>query len=34
MINEGDAWRLYPGPQRAAMEREYESFLDISRTPS
>src|SRR5437868_10007147 len=29
MINEGDAWRLYPGPQREAMEREYRSYLDL-----
>src|SRR5258708_4159052 len=33
MINEGDAWRLYPGPQRQAMEREYESFLDYIKDP-
>src|SRR5207248_10903329 len=33
MINEGDAWRLYPGPQREAMEREYESFLDSIKDP-
>jgi cation diffusion facilitator CzcD-associated flavoprotein CzcO len=33
MINEGDAWRLYPGPQREAMEREYRSFLDYIKDP-
>ena len=27
MMNEGDAWRLYPGPQREAMDREYHQFL-------
>src|SRR6185369_14988024 len=32
-INELDAWRLYPGPQRAAMEREYASFLDYIKDP-
>jgi len=33
MINEGDAWRLYPGAQREAMEREYKSYLDYVRDP-
>ena len=33
MINEGDAWRLYPGQQREAMEREYETFLDYIKDP-
>src|SRR6202021_3845023 len=33
MINEGDAWRLKPGPQRAAMAREDRSFLDYIKTP-
>ena len=33
MINEGDAWRLYPGPQREAMEREYRSYLDYIKDP-
>jgi cation diffusion facilitator CzcD-associated flavoprotein CzcO len=32
-INEGDRWRLYPGPQRDAMEREYASFLDYIKDP-
>jgi cation diffusion facilitator CzcD-associated flavoprotein CzcO len=32
-INEGDVWRLKPGPQREAMEREYRSFLEIIRDP-
>ena len=27
-INEGDRWRLEPGPQREAMEREFRSYLD------
>src|SRR6266852_1203946 len=33
LINEGDRWRLEPGPQREAMEREYESFLDYIKDP-
>jgi cation diffusion facilitator CzcD-associated flavoprotein CzcO len=33
MINEGDAWRLYPGPQREAMEREYRSYLAYIKDP-
>ena len=33
MINESDAWRLYPGPQREAMEREYRSYLDFIKDP-
>jgi cation diffusion facilitator CzcD-associated flavoprotein CzcO len=32
-INEFDRWRLEPGPQRAAMEREYRSYLDAIRDP-
>jgi Binding-protein-dependent transport system inner membrane component len=27
LINKTDRWRLVPGPQREAMEREYESYL-------
>jgi cation diffusion facilitator CzcD-associated flavoprotein CzcO len=33
-IIEGDAWRLKPGPQREAMEREYRSYLDVIRDPA
>jgi cation diffusion facilitator CzcD-associated flavoprotein CzcO len=33
MINEGDSWRLHPGAQREAMEREYASFLDYIKDP-
>jgi cation diffusion facilitator CzcD-associated flavoprotein CzcO len=33
MINEGDAWRLYPGAQREAMESEYRSYLDYIKDP-
>jgi cation diffusion facilitator CzcD-associated flavoprotein CzcO len=33
MINEGDAWRLYPGQQREAMEREYRSYLAYIKDP-
>ena len=33
MINEGDGWRLKPGPQREAMEREYRSYLDYIKDP-
>ena len=33
MINDGDSWRLYPGPQREAMEREYRSYLDYVKDP-
>src|SRR5580700_5239473 len=33
MINEGDSWRLKPGPQREAMEREYKSYLDYVKDP-
>jgi cation diffusion facilitator CzcD-associated flavoprotein CzcO len=29
----GDAWRLKPGPQRDAMEREFRSYLDVIRDP-
>jgi cation diffusion facilitator CzcD-associated flavoprotein CzcO len=32
-INEFDSWRLKPGPQREAMEREFRSYLDIVRDP-
>jgi cation diffusion facilitator CzcD-associated flavoprotein CzcO len=32
-INEFDRWRLEPGPQRAAMEAEYRSYLDCIRDP-
>jgi len=32
-IIEGDAWRLKPGPQREAMEREFRSYLDVIRDP-
>ena len=32
-INEFDHWRLKPGPQREAMEREYRSYLDIIQDP-
>src|SRR5579862_591539 len=30
----GDAWRLRPGPEREAMEREYRSYLDVIRDPA
>ena len=33
MINEGDHWRLKPGPQREAMEREFVSYLDAIEDP-
>jgi cation diffusion facilitator CzcD-associated flavoprotein CzcO len=33
MINENDRWRLEPGPQREAMEREYRSYLDCIKDP-
>ncbi len=33
LIIEGDGWRLKPGPQREAMEREYKSFLDYIKDP-
>ncbi|MGH7063102.1 MAG: flavin-containing monooxygenase [Stellaceae bacterium] len=32
-INEFDKWRLEPGPQRAAMERDYASYLDCIADP-
>jgi cation diffusion facilitator CzcD-associated flavoprotein CzcO len=32
-INESDRWRLEPGPQREAMEREFESYLDCIKDP-
>ena len=33
LINESDRWRLVPGPQREAMEREFRSYLDIVEDP-
>jgi cation diffusion facilitator CzcD-associated flavoprotein CzcO len=33
LINESDRWRLEPGPQRQAMEREYRSFLEYIKDP-
>jgi cation diffusion facilitator CzcD-associated flavoprotein CzcO len=33
MINEGDSWRLKPGRQREATEREYKSYLDYVKDP-
>jgi cation diffusion facilitator CzcD-associated flavoprotein CzcO len=33
LINEFDRWRLEPGPQRAAMEAEYRSYLDCVKDP-
>ena len=33
LINEGDRWRLEPGPPREEMEREYRSFLDCIKDP-
>ena len=33
LINESDRWRLEPGPQREAMEREYETYLDCIKDP-
>ncbi len=32
-INEFDRWRLEPGPQREAMEREYGSYLECIKDP-
>jgi cation diffusion facilitator CzcD-associated flavoprotein CzcO len=32
-INEFDHWRLKPGPQREAMEREYATYLDYIKDP-
>jgi cation diffusion facilitator CzcD-associated flavoprotein CzcO len=32
-INQFDRWRLQPGPQREAMEREYRSYLDCIADP-
>ncbi|HZT52070.1 MAG TPA: NAD(P)/FAD-dependent oxidoreductase [Stellaceae bacterium] len=32
-IIEADQWRLQPGPQREAMEREFKSYLDTIRDP-
>jgi cation diffusion facilitator CzcD-associated flavoprotein CzcO len=33
MINQGDRWRLKPGPQREAMEREYKGYLNAIKDP-
>jgi cation diffusion facilitator CzcD-associated flavoprotein CzcO len=33
LINESDRWRLEPGPQRQAMEREFASYLDSISDP-
>jgi Flavin-binding monooxygenase-like len=33
LINETDRWRPEPGPQREAMEREFESYLDCIKDP-
>src|SRR5579862_1272858 len=33
LINEFDQWRLKPGPQRDAMEREFRSYLDFIKDP-
>jgi cation diffusion facilitator CzcD-associated flavoprotein CzcO len=33
MINRMDRWRLKPGPQRQAMEREFASYLEAIRDP-
>ncbi len=33
MIIEVDQWRLKPGPQREAMEREYKGYLNAIRDP-
>ena len=32
-INQLDRWRLQPGPQREAMEREFRSYLDAIKDP-
>jgi cation diffusion facilitator CzcD-associated flavoprotein CzcO len=32
-INKMDRWRLEPGPQREAMEREFKSYLDQVKDP-
>ena len=32
-IIKADRWRLKPGPQREAMEREYKSYLNIIKDP-
>ncbi|MGH7089691.1 MAG: flavin-containing monooxygenase [Stellaceae bacterium] len=32
-INEMDRWRLVPGPQREAMEREFKAYLDVIENP-
>ena len=33
LINEGDRWRLKPGAQREAMEREFAGYLDVIKDP-
>jgi cation diffusion facilitator CzcD-associated flavoprotein CzcO len=33
LINDMDQWRLKPGPQREAMEREFRGYLDIIKDP-
>ena len=33
MINVMDRWRLQPGPQREAMQRQYASYLDVIKDP-
>ncbi|MGZ5897639.1 MAG: flavin-containing monooxygenase, partial [Xanthobacteraceae bacterium] len=33
MIIDADGWRLRPGPQRDAMEREYKGYLNAIRDP-
>ena len=32
-IIEADQWRLKPGPQRDAMQRDFKSYLDVIRDP-
>ena len=32
-INVGDRWRLQPGPEREAMQRQYAAYLDAVRDP-
>jgi cation diffusion facilitator CzcD-associated flavoprotein CzcO len=32
-IIKGDAWRLRPGPQREAMEKEFRSYLEVIKDP-
>jgi cation diffusion facilitator CzcD-associated flavoprotein CzcO len=33
LINQTDQWRLKPGPQRDAMEREFQRYLDAIKDP-